>query len=367
MLDSITPESVSICTNPYSKTLKSVFNMNQDLKTNETAVPGKSFYFKTISRISLIFFIGFSVFLFFATLILIFLTKPEGEVEVPNVIGKRYIEINNTLIRKEFRPSISFRDVYEIENGIVLEQHPDPGSIVSTGSKIRLFVSRSNLFVEVPDISGLELPFALNKLKNQHIQERSISLPVGVISYMPSDTIAENVVIDQSPKPGEKITLERKVNLLVSSGKTDDKMEMPDLTGQSIELGFSLLAAKGTYVRQNIVNALDVELSGLISSQTPLKGSKINKGDTITLTVNYYKMNEHPYRAYELISYTIPKDEKAGVYEAFVEDSVSKRLSFLAPMSPGQTMSFVFHRTGNARVNILSEKRSIKVFKFNVE
>lgn len=341
--------------------------MNQEQKSREAGTYGKSFYFKTISRIAFIFFIGFSVFLFFATLILIFLTKPEGEVEIPNVLGKRYIEINNTLIRKELRPSISFRDVYEIENGIVLEQHPDPGSIVSTGSKIRLVVSRCNLFIEVPNVSGLELPFALNKLKNQHIQERSISLPVGVISYMPSDTVAENVVIDQSPKAGEKITLERKINLLVSSGKTDEKMEMPDLTGQSIELGFSLLAAKGAYVRQNIVSVPSVEQSGLIGSQTPPKGSKINKGDTVTLSVNYYKLNEHPYRAYELINYTIPSDEKSGVYEAFVEDSISKRLSFLSPMSPGQTISFVFHRTGNARVNILSEKRSIKVFKFNVE
>lgn len=341
--------------------------MIQKSKNNEAGTPGKSFYFKTISRISLVFFIGFSIFLFFATLILIFLTKPEGEVEVPNVIGKRYIEINNTLIRKELRPNISFRDVHEIENGIVLEQYPDPGSIVSTGSKIRLIVSRCNLFVEVPNVSGLELPFALNKLKNQHIQERSISLPVGVISYMPSDTVAENVVIDQSPKPGEKITLERKVNLLVSSGKTDDKMEMPNLTGQSIELGFSLLASKGVYVRQNIVNVTTIEQSGLISSQSPAKGSKINKGDTITLSVNYYKLNEHPYRAYELINYTIPADEKSGVYEAYVSDSMSKRLSFFAPMSPGQTISFIFHRSGNARVNILSEKRSIKVFKFNVE
>lgn len=340
--------------------------MIQDSTNKKEGALGKSFYFKSFSRIAFIFFIGFSIFLFFATLILIFLTKPEGEVEVPNLIGKRYIEINNSLIRKELRPSISFRDVYEIETGIVLEQHPDPGSIVSIGSRIRLVLSRSNLFVEVPNVSGLELPFALNKLKNQHIQERSISLPVGVISYMPSDTVAENVVIDQSPKPGEKITLERKVNLLVSSGK-EEKAEMPDLTGQSVELGFSLLAAKGAYVRQNIVNTTSLEQSGLISAHTPPKGSKINKGDTVTLSVNYYKMSEHPFRAYEVINYTIPSDEKSGVYEAFVEDSVSKRLSFLSPMSPGQTISFVFHRTGNARVNILSEKRSIKVFKFNVE
>lgn len=328
---------------------------------------GKSFYFKTITRISFIFFIGFSLFLFFATLILIFLTKPEAEVEVPNLIGKRYIEVSNTLIRKELRPHLTFRDCYEMENGIVLEQHPEPGSIVSTGSRIRLVVSRINLFFEVPNVCGLELPFAINKLKNQHIQDKTFSFPIGIISYIPSDTVSENVVIDQSPKAGEKITLERKINLLVSTGKQALPNEMPNVIGQSIDLAFPLIVSRGAYVYQTIANINNREQSGLIASQSPEKGSKINKGAIVTLTVNYYQTNERPYRGYEIINYTIPAGEKSTIYEAYVEDSVSKRLCYYAPAAPGKNITFVFHRTGNARITLLSEKRSIKVFKFNAE
>ena len=327
----------------------------------------KSFYYKTIGRIALIFFLGFTFFLFISTLILIFLTKPEGEVEVPNVIGKRYIEVNNTLVRRELRPQISFQNVYDIENGVILNQQPDPGSIIPTGSRVHLTVSRSNLFVEVPNIVGLELPFALNKLKNQHVNERSVSLPVGVISYIPSEKSAENIVIDQSPKPGEKTTLERKINLLVSAGKVEDKMEMPVVTGQSIDLCFGLIASKGVSISQNIAPVNQKELSGLVASQNPAAGAKISKGDTVTLTVNYYRMEEHPYLSYEKVNYTIPADEKAGIYEAYVEDNTSKRLCFYSNMNTGQAINFVFHRTGNARVSVMSSKRVIKVFKFDVD
>jgi serine/threonine-protein kinase len=331
-----------------------------------TDIP-KSFYYKTIGRIVLIFFLGFTFFLFISTLILIFLTKPEGEVEVPNVIGKRYIEVNNTLVRRELRPQISFQNVYDIENGVILNQQPDPGSIIPTGSRIHLTVSRSNLFVEVPNIVGLELPFALNKLRNQHVNERSVSLPVGVISYIPSEKSAENIVIDQSPRPGEKTTLERKINLLVSAGKVEDKMEMPGVTGQSIDLCFNLIAAKGVLVSQNIVPVNQKELSGLVAAQNPAAGAKINKGDTVTLSVNYFRMEEHPYLAYEKVNYIIPADEKAGVYEAYVEDNSSKRLCYYSSLNPGQAVNFVFHRTGNARVSVVSSKRVIKVFKFDVD
>lgn len=342
-----------------------------DQETRSTGQGGaeipKSFYYKTIGRIALIFFLGFTFFLFISTLILIFLTKPEGEVEVPNVIGKRYIEVNNTLVRRELRPQISFQNVYDIENGVILNQQPDPGSIIPTGSRIHLTVSRNNLFIEVPNIVGLELPFALNKLKNQHVNERSVSLPVGVISYIPSDKSAANIVIDQSPKQGEKITLERKVNILVSAGKVEEKMEMPNVTGQSIDLCFNLIASKGVSITQNIVPVNQKELSGLVAVQNPAAGSKISKGDTVTLTVNYFKMDEHPYLSYEKVNYIIPADEKAGIYEAFVEDNTSKRLCFYSNMNTGQAINFVFHRTGNARVSVMSSKRVIKVFKFDVD
>lgn len=340
--------------------------MNPTPSEENTPIP-KSVYFKTIGRIALIFFIGFSIFLLFSSIILIFLTKPDAEIEIPHLVGKQYIEIHNSLVRKGLRPIIKFHDVFDLDNGLVLSQYPEAGNIVSEGSTLKLTVSRSALLIDVPNLTGIELPFALNKIKNLHIRDRSVTLPVGIISYIPSNTIAENVVIAQSPQKGEKVTLDRKINFLVSAGKKDVGAKMPDVTGQSIDLCTPMLMARGVVINQEVVATTERLQSGIIESQTPAKDADIKQGDVVTLRVKYYPMTDHPYYAYEKVDYIIPSDEKAGLYEAVVEDHRAKSLCFARQMSPGQKITFVFLRTGNARVSILADKKSQKVFRINAQ
>ena len=99
---------------------------------------------------------------------------------------------------------------------------------------------------------------------------------------------------------------------------------MPDVTGQSIDLCYDLLLAKGVIVNQEIVKTDDINKSGLINSQSIPADTLIKDGDTVTVTVNYYSLTEHPYSAYELIEYIIPSDQPQGLYEAYIEDNYSK-------------------------------------------
>ena len=71
-------------------------------------------YFGTVGRIAGILFIGFSLFLFMATIILIFLTKPDKEIQVPNIEGKRFLDVYNRLLRRGFKPEIKFKNLYVI-------------------------------------------------------------------------------------------------------------------------------------------------------------------------------------------------------------------------------------------------------------
>ena len=70
-------------------------------------------YFKPVKRLALIFFLGFSVYLFVSTMMLIFLTKSSAEIKVPEVTGKRYMDVSNGLSRKGFRTELKFVDVYD--------------------------------------------------------------------------------------------------------------------------------------------------------------------------------------------------------------------------------------------------------------
>lgn len=103
----------------------------------------------------------------------------------------------------------------------------------------------------------------------------------------------------------------------------------------------------------------DSTASGLVVSQTPASGAKVKKGGACTLKINWFKLEKHPYAAYEKIEYQIPSDEKAGLYEAYVSDSHSKRIRFSKNAAPGQKIVFIFRREGNATITFRCNKKRI--------
>lgn len=332
--------------------------MNSNEKKNTTL--------KKIIRISIIIFIGLSIYLFISTVVLIFLTKPDKETVVPYIVGKQFMSVYNSLLRKGLTPEIKFHDVYDIDNGIILNQHPDAGDIIPEGGKLNLVVSRSKVYVTVPDLTGLKLPFAINKLKNLHSNNRTLSLAVGTISYIPSDKIKESIVIDHSPGADEEITPEIKVNLLVSAGETEQDMKMPPLKGQSIDLCFDLLLAKGLKISEDIEITDRRWKTGIIQSQKPGPYEDISKGNTVKLEVNYYPGKEHPFTSYERVTYTIPADQEAGLYEAYIEDNNPGRIRFSRYMKPEWKIDFIFKRKGNARITIMRNKEEIETIGIEV-
>ena len=337
------------------------------MEVNATEKNIKLKYFGPIRRIVLIFFIGFSLFLFMSFLMIILLTDSEKNIKVPDVVGKSFTDVHNTLTRKGLKPEIKFRDVFDLQNGIILDQYPESGEIASEDSTIRLTIARSGFNISVPNVVGTDLPIAINKLKNIHYHERTISLSTGVISYIKSDKTPANIVIAQSPEPGQNITPDNKINRLVSNGKKDPDMRMPRIAGQSIDLAYDLVSSLGVIINEEIVNTWNINESGKILTHTPYARQSIKKGDTVNLTIKWYPLKEHPYTAYEKYFYKIPETGEAGLYEAYIEDNKSKRIRFSKNMKPGQTILFVFERTGNAKITITHDNKIIRVSGINVE
>ncbi len=334
---------------------------------NKKKIVEKLKYFGPLSRIAAIYFIGFSLFLLISTVMLIILTKPEREVIIPDVEGKQFVEVYNSLIRKGIQPEIKFKDIADIDDGVILNQHPKKGTVIPESRKLKLIVSRSRYYLEVPNLIGKELPLALNNLRNIYRSGKKISIGTGIVSYLPSEKIADNIVMDQSPRPGEKITPESKINLLVSTGKLALDGAMPEVVGQSIELCFDLIRAKGLLLTEEIVLTDDKSKSGLVAAQTPQKGAAVQKGGTATVKVYWYPLDKHPYSVYEKVEYPIPSDEKPGLYEAYIEDSHSKRIRYSQKSGPGKKMTFVFRRMGDAKIIFLRNKKKIDETEIDVD
>ncbi|PKL41288.1 MAG: hypothetical protein CVV44_01245 [Spirochaetae bacterium HGW-Spirochaetae-1] len=324
-------------------------------------------YFNSIGKIILIFFIGFSVYLFISTMMMIFLTKSSREIKVPDVVGKQFTDVYNSLIRKGITPEIKFYDVTDIENGMILNQYPENGTIITEDTPLKLVVSRSGRSIEVPNLIGSNLPIARNKLKNMQYHGRSASISTGIVSYIPSQKTAENIVISQFPKAGDTITPDRKVNLLVSAGSIKDDGRIPPVEGQSIDICYDLLTAKGITIIQDIAETGNQGNSGIVLAQNPPKGSPLTANAVINLKVAWYPLTEHPYHAYEKVDYTIDEDQGEGLYEVLIDDNDSKRIRFSRKMKSGQNIRFIYHRTGNARISIMKDKKVIHIMGVSVE
>lgn len=324
-------------------------------------------FFKTAGQILGIFLLGFTIYMLFSTIMLVSLTRPSGEVKVPDFVGEHFSDIYNGLARLELKPELEFRESFEMDDGVVLSQKPEQDTIVRKGSTLRLVVTRNVFTVEVPQLVGMEMHMGINKLKNLHFKERAVSLRTGVISYIPMEDKAEGIIIAQNPRAEEKVSPFQRVNLLVSAGKTGENGVMPQLKDQSIDIAYELLAARGMKVVQNIVKTADPDKSGLVAGHTPAAGSAVKKDSTARLTVLYYPLQDHPYYASEKVTWAIPSGEGPGLYEALVEDMDSRRICFAQNMKGGDTIEFVFFRTGNARILFTKDKTQVGVTTIDVE
>jgi len=338
--------------------------MEKDIKSDDK--PSLTL-FGTLGRIAVIFFAGVTFFMFVAAIMLIFLTKPASELIVPDVTGKKFVSVYSILSRKGMIPKIEFRNTFDIDDGIILRQSPEKGSVVKENSTLNLVISRSSLEVEVPDLSGIELHRSINKLKSLHVKGRTVSLDTGIVSYMPSEKYSENRVIDQQPAAGQRIHPDRKINLLVSSGKIKAGNRMPGVRGQSIDLCFDVLMSRQVNIYEEIVKTGNIKNSGLVISQKPYRGEKLSKGAFVKLKVYWYPLKEHPYMAYEKIEYRIPDDMVPGQYEVLIDDDSAKRVRFSRRMKPGQTIRCIFHRKGNAKINIMRDKKIIRIMGVKVD
>jgi len=132
-------------------------------------------------------------------------------VIIPNIIGFDYIFASNHLESIGINVMTSKIPLTgEItQPGLVVSVIPQPGTSIKAGSTVELNISTSEPLNEVPDIIGLDLEQAIERLE---------LLGIGiVISYVETDySFQQGEVIDQLPLPGHYISLDSSIVLFIS-------------------------------------------------------------------------------------------------------------------------------------------------------
>ncbi|MFD4701712.1 Stk1 family PASTA domain-containing Ser/Thr kinase [Streptomyces niveus] len=162
------------------------------------------------------------------------------------------------------------------ERGTVMRTDPEPRSRIRGNGSVTLVISRGPEIVRVPDLTGKSLADAKDALKK-------VGLAPGVITRSFDEETAQGGIIRSQPKAGTELRPDAGVALVVSKGRP---VHMPDVTGQSEEEATASLEDAGLDVKIAAERVNSPEDAGSVAEQSAKEGSRLARGDTVTLTIS---------------------------------------------------------------------------------
>jgi len=220
------------------------------------------------------FGLGFFIFNFFIMPKMIGTGK---DINVPNLIGKRLVDAQKIILDQGFQLEDT-RDVYDtiFPSGYVVGQKPLAGSIVKTGKKINLLISKGAQMVNVPVLEQMTLD-----------QGTRILASIGINPYPIESLRSSNPtgkIIGVEPGPGSEVRLGSNLKVYVSSGNTGIFL-MPILVGLPTNIAKDSVASNGL-ILGSVQTIPSEEPKDFVIIQYPEDGMKVRTGDTIRLIVS---------------------------------------------------------------------------------
>jgi serine/threonine-protein kinase len=199
------------------------------------------------------------------------------DVDVPAVVGlqqedaQREMEAAGLVVRiGEGRYTMAEPE------GIVLRVQPPEGTTLEEGDRVTLIVSLGPPPVAVPSLLGLTIEEARAALKDE-------KLKLGEVGHAYSEKFAAGQVIRQAVPAEEQAPQGSAVDVIVSDGPTPVAVQR--VTGLTQEQAISLLETAGFHVAVQEEFSDDVD-KGVVISQDPAKGTKLQPGQTVTIVVS---------------------------------------------------------------------------------
>ena len=269
-------------------------------------------------------------------------------VDVPNVVGKQVSVAKNMLEDKHLRVSTSEVTNTDIPAGQVISQTPGAGEKVKEQRTIHLVVSKGVGDITVPDLSGLYLEQARQRLKD-------IGLVVGKITQQSMDGKPDNVIIAQTPSGDSKVAKGTTVDVVVNKAKAK-KVKMPDLIGMTLKDARDVLASHNLSVNQ-IVGS--IEEKSVVTNQSTKSGDEIDEGTAINLTTEFKEEKKKEEskqsssnRTKGTVDVTVPSGSKKQELRIVVKDDEGSTVIYDDVNKPGDRIVKNVSGVGNVRIEV---------------
>jgi beta-lactam-binding protein with PASTA domain/tRNA A-37 threonylcarbamoyl transferase component Bud32 len=198
-------------------------------------------------------------------------------ISVPGVVGRNVDEARTILEEAGFTVRVEPSTDSNAPADEVTDQDPAPLEEAPKGSPVTLFVGSAPEGVQVRDVTGRTEGDAEGLLQGDGFKTSSTSEP--------SDSVPKGRVIRTEPGAGSTRPEGSTITLVVSSGPEASEVTVPNVVGLSEENATAVLEGRGLVVEVEEFPALDESQDGKVMSQNPPANSKVEEGDTVTITV----------------------------------------------------------------------------------
>ena len=274
---------------PTARTQVIDTNAYRDNKQTKNSSGKKDGKFKTFVKThkGLSIFIGLLLLFVLSlggTMLVLNLTNPP-EVAMPNVVGlskeEAQKEIENVKLKFEIEKEEYNKDVPE---GFIISQDPtymEKFNKVKQGSTVKVVVSKGEEKTTVPKVVGMEKDKAVKALEDA-------KLKVEIVEES-SKKVQEGYVISQETSPDTEAFAGDTIKIHVSTGV--EKATVPDVIGKSQADAKKTLEAQGFVVAVTTSEDSSKE-NGIVLKQSLDSGKTVEKGSTVTITVNSYEASK---------------------------------------------------------------------------
>ncbi len=198
----------------------------------------------------------------------------KSKLEAENILEKLEIKINNDtnyVFSEEYEKDY----VVDYETGVEGEEDVQ---LIAGESSVRLILSNGPPLVVVPDFTDVNYNNVDSLLAESSLGKNSN------IMHKHSDK-PKNIIIDQSPKPNDKVEKGTPITFTISDGPKAEYVSVEYYKNQNIDIAKASLENLGLFVDVKEVYS-DLFESGKVIAQSLDAGSNVKPGTEITLTVS---------------------------------------------------------------------------------
>jgi beta-lactam-binding protein with PASTA domain len=261
-------------------------------------------------RMFILSVIGILIFVSIIAVSVFFVTvRGEEQTMVPDVVGKELTAALLELQVKELYPRLQLRFTQSSrDRGLILEQEPKPGTIVKAGRRVRLVVSQGVVLNKVEN-------FISRNIDEVRMDIQTINASVGGI---PLFTISEplmyqfsaeshGTILAQKPEPGIDVSGPTTLEFVVSRGRENQSITVPQFTGLPLAETLRLITSSGINFQFSIVERRGNDRGEVIVSQDPPANTVIQANSVVQLTVSTPERLANN-EIFALFKFTIPQN-----------------------------------------------------------